>query len=69
MYWWPATLNTFMTDNSNIANNLNAFLQALPMHVMHHEAFKDIDFDTKLKVARALGSLIDKELPRLKAGK
>jgi hypothetical protein len=55
--------------NDKEANNLNAFLQALPMHVMHHEAFKSIDFDTKLQVARALGALIDKELPRVKAGK
>lgn len=59
----------YLMMNDNEANNLNAFLQALPMHVMHDEAFKDIDFDTKIQVARALGSFIDRELPRVKAGK
>jgi hypothetical protein len=54
---------------ANEANNLHAFLQALPMHVLHHDAFKELDFETKLKVARALGALIDTELPRVKAGK
>lgn len=69
----PATLNISMNDYTDYSNreaiNLNAFLQALPMHVMHHDAFKDIDFDTKLQVARALGALIDKELPRVKGRK
>lgn len=58
-----------MNDSSIVANNLNAFLQALPMHIMHDDTFKDIDFDTKLQVARALGTFIDKELPRVRAGK
>lgn len=58
-----------MNNSTTEANNLKAFLQALPMHIMHDEVFGDIDFDTKLQVARALGSFIDKELPRVVAGK
>lgn len=53
----------------NVANSLNAFLQALPMHVMHHEAFAKLSFEQRLEVAKALGALIDKELPRVKAGR
>ena len=44
--------------------NLQAFINVLPLHIMHDEAFDGIDFESKVKVARALGLFIDKELPK-----
>jgi len=53
-----------MNTSNKQLNEVQAFVRALPMHVMHDELFAHIDFDTRLKFARALGFFVDRELPK-----